>query len=894
MHSEERDMSERNGAAGGGMRLSRRGDGADEQLRLTEGGSALIDASFGGAKKAVMVWPGGYSDLGATFALAALRAQEDGEGAFRAVVYPWRNSGMTMSMKSLMVHEEDIVASARARATVREAAKGDWTPGRAGSEAYDLVMLRLGSVGSAPARRGARPKAQAAQPHPMLDDLFPVFAPFKDGKPGYGNAGDSFLRRIVKHTDIAAVGGSWFDEQRQTVGDPELSPYALFGVPAATGAEPDRFGEWLDAVGGEAPRAVYLDLTANGLKAMGRRWRDKAKRFVAEAEARWPGVSVVAVTDSPKTLDVVTESKAAFMDEREIVLSGLGSLAFPADAESSGLRAAGDGPKWTVAPRDKSVMEIIHSAYDLSSELYDMKPKQSEPGAAVWDLARRILLMNSFPCGWGPLRAHVEKEHRGEVPEMFAKRYFPILAVQRVNAAQKAMAASTDKTVRLCSEKVRELLGKYSIYLNKIKEDTPISQTLRRVVPALAASAGRDKVVVNFCSADARDLFNDILLPQMEKASKTKLRDRVVATWRGDVKHRLLRGEAAKWGTLILVGPTHEDIGHVLSASVQPKSTMVLTDAASAADIVPQLTLVADAADGADWAEGVLALRDTLSDGIGNLPDFTSLFDRHALREAAALIPTEIVVEQPGGGDDTTVIFVGDKNKATLSLRTEIGDIRCADATPVLVLTDDAGTPFRRAMASEVEEGDVVLVPSETMSPTLMTALRGIEYEDAEKRDSLRAYHTAVRKGVAALPWSDLGEERAILALMRKSIPDAPDEELGNIRRWIAVKPGQEKPDAPGDVTRFRAFARAVGIPDADAEAYWADTIEPWRDLRRENGKDLYMQAIAYLEDPDTAAVHLGLSPSTHDAVMNETFSRMARVDSVRRRQEAAPAPRRR
>lgn len=847
-----------NDAAAKLSRLTRQGQ-PDVPLTLSEGGAAILRAAERaetGESLGVMIWPGGPRELGAAFAMAALRAQARGAGNFRAVIYPWHGSGQVASMRQLMVDEAPLVSLARGRIAARGASP---SPEATGLASYDLLALRLATLGGEAQRMKGRRRSTNLPPearHPTLADLFPIFAPGRDPREGYANAGGSFLGRIRDYTDIPAVmGDELFAHHASIVGDPSLSPYALFGVPPAKG---ELMGRWLDRINGAAPRVLFVDAGDQGRTGQGG-WRGETARFIDAARERWPGVGVVAVTDDPKTLREMTTATRTrprpMVSAGELVLSSSRSLTSAAGGAAG--PAAEVRTKWSVAPKDKSVLGVVHEGMNLMSACYD--DGMREAGAASWALAKSMQALTNAPCGWESTRDLLDRDFGGQVPEAISKRHLPTLHLQRVMQAVREGGPHADR--------MKALIRDVNRVLPNMRHATPVSNTLRRLMETMSRSGGARRLVFAFRTPDHVRHFNALLRPTLSREVLSRLGDRVLATHREELRILLDRGDASKWVSLILVDPQQQDIGVVMSARKPPGNATILTDASSAVALVRDLSVVSRIGRGSEWAPVLSALAEALERDIEALPDLKRLFERHEpdTRDERVAEPT----------------LVGPR--ADLSILTDDGDdIRCA-ATMVLVHNEDGGgTPFRRVRASAVEEGDTILVPSEDISPTLTAALRALDRDEADQRRTLAEYHHAVRTLHRRMNWSERGREHDILERMRRDAPELEDGEIANIRRWTSVEPGQDVPQAPGDRRRFEAFASALGMDTARTERYWEEAILPWRDLKRVNGQDLYQRAVGFLSDPDSAAIRLGLGNDAYDAVMAETAVRMRRVREIR------------
>ena len=611
----------------------------DVSLSLTEGGAAVIaatDAAASGGRSGVLVWPGGFPEIGAAFGVAALRAQEAGETTFRALVFPWRGAGTTGSMSSLMADETPVAKAALGRAGKRATLKAARTPADRAKEAYDVLAIRMKSLSDpegARKARGARSLPSALR-HPTLDELFPVFAP--PARPGDvpTRGGSGFMARIRGYTDVGEMlGRRDFDSYAALVEDPVHSPYSLHGMPGASRAG---WQAAMNSMGGEAPRMVFLDLGEAGRKALGKsNWREKALAFVADAEARWPGIGIVAVTDTPKaSRDIANPAKGkAIVPVMVPVLSGIPALTTAA-APSGGPRKT---TRWIVAPKDKSLEKVVHDSLNMMHSMYGWG--QSAGGYASDAVQERMLRMANSPCGWGATRKLLEGQHDGDIPQILMGHYFPSVYLSRVLEAARA---EDEKGEAANGAAIRTYVNFVQEQMTKMRQETPVANKLRGLLPGLVDKKAR-KIALAFRNSDMCELFRECFLPSLPTDVRAGVAMRTVPMSRSNLKVRLADGEGPGWDALIMVNPEQGDIGLVMSCPRPPPRALVLTDAYSAQNLANQMDMTSRIVRDTSWGEDIAELVRELRDGISNLPDLRELFE-DGRREAAEARPQAVVL----------------------------------------------------------------------------------------------------------------------------------------------------------------------------------------------------------------------------------------------------------
>jgi hypothetical protein len=164
--------------------------------------------------------------------------------------------------------------------------------------------------------------------------------------------------------------------------------------------------------------------------------------------------------------------------------------------------------------------------------------------------------------------------------------------------------------------------------------------------------------------------------------------------------------------------------------------------------------------------------------------------------------------------------------------------------------------PFSKVTVSQLRGGDRFFV----ITPEFLDAAFDKINITAMAADTLKAYHARVVERVRDIRRRSLREKAEVIQLRMKGGSRGADigegENVGNIVRWINVDGLLEmprelvKPHAPRLRRVFRLFMKALGVPDGEAEWYWAAAIQSTRTVRVRAGLDRNRVFYKLLLDP--------------------------------------------
>ena len=186
-----------------------------------------------------MAWPSRPGGGFAAGALAMREARASGRLAYATLAFwPWR-SGATWAARSVLVHPGDV-AQAAARAADEMHRGAAWAQPDLAHNSLCLLEMRLRdlTVASGAASNGTRTERPNIIVHsPTLLETTSVFAPREGPRaPAYAADGQQVLRRVRDYTHIGDRNAG-LEGHIAAVGDPLKTPFAIFGLPAATKLE---------------------------------------------------------------------------------------------------------------------------------------------------------------------------------------------------------------------------------------------------------------------------------------------------------------------------------------------------------------------------------------------------------------------------------------------------------------------------------------------------------------------------------------------------------------------------------------------------------------------------------------------------------------------------------
>ncbi|PWC32059.1 hypothetical protein TSO221_31575 [Azospirillum sp. TSO22-1] len=673
--------------------------------------------------------------------------------------------------------------------------------------------------------------------------MFPIFEPDEAGT-DYPTAEARLLHRMRNWTALFEEGVP-ADRLAEMAADPVFCPFRLFTIP---GESPKR---WLPLLRTEALRkrpidVVMIDLTRRGRDALGVDWGKRLTTFLDHLDAN--------VVVAPPTL-VITESPFVAKTAREIVSNRLRARRRGATAaERSPARLIGvlteDGATLggsesqstsplhplnvSVYLKDVSLMALRDMTLGAVRELQEYGSDGLQASSHVrraYGFVRRAV---GLPCGLRAAQMVLRRDRaneEGEIPETLASQYFEAKVLADLSDAAARVPAFAQQILAY-GELIRRFLA-------DLQTSTPISRTLDKLLEELTRKSTKSIIVLP--SAEAVEFLEARLAADRNGQDLSlRMEDKVQIVSRHLLGDALRQAAQRSSGVkrVALVQPRLEEVRKVLLMPDTDATFLLLDDAAGIGLVAADLAGITGVPGLERVAERVRSLLDQISDRQDQLPDPSLEID----------VPLPI---------SRTLDFTRDEGQrydgpiVELTVSSSF-KVRYRPNSDALLLTDDDLQPFRRCHASEVEVGSRMLV----LSPPLMERLRKTFARRGNTSAVLRLYHDEVASARERIPGRSRTEKaRHVLnMLLRADGARFTDSDLDNVRRWLAVDPTADDgvPNAPRDLTRYRAFAKAIGIQPALIDTLWRDGIHISRRFNISEGLGFHRRYVHFLMDPDT------------------------------------------
>lgn len=763
----------------------------------------------------LLVWPC-RSDNG--FMAAALHLLEGRVQGFHATqtigLWPWRG-GIVHTSKSVLVEPDTLVRYARAAAQDR--ANGvPWTREPFGGDAHEMVHLRLDDLKKEP--RATKSGIEVRLP--SLFELTSFFEPTAGTTP-YVSDLDHFLNRVRRYTQINVRRGLTA-RYAQALGDPALSPLAVFGLPSSDDKTLARCLSF-ERFGRSRLDAVIVDLTRTAVNALGDNWPAALARLLVALDrlgAARPGVVVLAedVFVHRKAEGVLREAAQAtrphrpMPEPRGVMLRAQGFLgdAAPDGMSYPAMDVHADLKDGRLLTLRKDVLEAARSM------------EEAEDRLAAAALRTGLLFVRStanLPVGLGQARSIVETMHatEDEADRAVRRKFFVSTALQPLTeAASASVHRETLLSFRL----------KFKTLAEGWENGTPVSEKLVSLARKLGEGA-RDTMLV---------------LPDRHVVNLYSLSDAAMSTRWHVAEPRSMLEVASMHGCehWIVVRPSNETLRTLLTVSPGPRRIDLIGDAAGTALLQAELKPIS----ALDAFAALRARATNFLKAIGqSVSSFTTDYDE--IHARVATLPDKLDFTRSGGE------YTGPR----VRLVTEGGYVLLyRPLSEVLRHTPDDLRAFDKVDARSVQPLDTILV----LTPGLMELLRRELARAPRTVETLRKYHGEVGRRCQDLPGLTLRDKaRSVVCMIQAAHPEFQDSEVGNVTRWLGVDlqtldDPSALPQAPRTRQRFGWFMEALKVVPALADAWWLHGILLTRSYRMSEGMQFNQRAVDFISDPES------------------------------------------
>ena len=794
--------------------------------------NAVLESVKDGADRIVLAWPKRPGGAFVSAALALREARASGTLSHATLGYwPWR-PGATWSARSILVCPEDLVTCARRISTHCDQTVS-WRIDGIDQRSLCMTELRLADlVSGGPARKncGKGPTAELAEVvvrSPSLLETTAVFPPSEQPGTPYLADPEQVLKRVRAHTKIGKL-----EAHGASVGNPDVTPFAVLGLPAHKRWESFRrqmsFGR-IDRLGLDA---IVVDLTDAGRQDMPQQWEDSLNALLLSLDhvpGRRPPLAIIC--EDPHTMRRAAKAlrihgntlrpqrarpieSGAYLDQPGMI--GPAAI-FPADLPSVSFDAD---------IKDASLAPLRTALLSLGGEL--RAARETDCARAVSQALGFLRRSVCLPFGMREAKEIADVIHDGddEVDVAVRAMFRPKVALAKLSAIADLVPTKASEALRLSAS----IQAKVSAW----EEETPVSAKLAALLNA--APDGATGILVVVSDRRIADLF---ILSERVKRWK------IVVVSANDLAAHLT---VARPRHMIVVGPTPETLHVLLTSAAVPSSVSLLGDSSGVGLLAAELGPIERLPEFAPLAARASALRKALSRGGSD-----ESLDLDEASFEASDVPTIRKADFTRSGE----AYAGD----TVLIRTRRGEFVYRSSSTVLVHSAGEIRPFVQQEAQRIRVGDAILALSPDIHETLRRAISG----SRKSRDELAVYHKQVAARRGATPGATLSEKaRYVLEAMKLIDSSVSDAEWQKVRRWLSADQGTESADGgrqPGAARqweRFKVFWEAAGMQPMAAQAYWRAAIVPTRSYRVQEGFAFNQRVTQFVLDPEGVALGAG------------------------------------
>ena len=794
--------------------------------------NAILDAVEDGADRVVLAWPARPGGGFAAAAVALREARARGRLAHATLgLWPWRN-GATWAARSVLVHPGDAAqAGARAADEIQRGAA--WADSDLAHDSLCLLEMRLRDLMTTN-RPSTGDQSSSSQSSiivrsPTLLETTSVFAPRDLARsPPYGHDDAQVLRRVRDHTHMGDKNAG-LEVHVAGIGDPMRAPFAVFGLPAASKAEP--LVQCLDFARfrSKSLDALVVDMTRTGRSELPDDWEARFSIVLQALDSvphRRPPVVVLAedAFTLRKAVRTLRSHNAALRPPRRMPLE-VGAFLPEPGLFGAGAVLTAELPPITFEAdiKDASLAILRKELITLGRNL-----RQAGQATAADGVSRALAFVRrsaSLPIGLREAREIADILHDGDDEVDAAVR-----SLFRPKMALGPLAAAADLAPQF-GEEARRLVQEVEAKVGAWEEETPVSAKLVHVL--------KDALW------NSRETL--LTIPDRRVADVYLSSDRALGVLCEVADHRELsdRLNSICPERTIVVGPTPDVVRALLTAPASPERVLLLGDAAGSALLAAEIAPLSRIAAFAPIAGRARALSAALQRGGAN--EQLDLAEAE-FRVAASLPEGEIDFTRAGEAYQGDILHVITSRGHHLAYR---------PTSDVLKFSAGETRPFERAQARDVQPGDRILVLDASVREPIRRALAG----SRESLKNLALYHSRVAAIRAATPGvSDAEKARWVLAAMRALDLDIAQNEIQNVSRWLTAdkapggSDGGRQPRAARDWPRFRVFMQAAGVDAHSAELYWRAAIVPARSYRVHEGYLFNQRVVHFVLDPEGAA----------------------------------------
>lgn len=827
-----------------GLRLRADDAGVEIQpIRAVEKlAGTMLSVAASKAPRSVLLWPGSLRSIGLAHAIAtAAQWQIGNKKGLRTLVYPAK-SNFLRTLNHAHVDKGDLVKLARD--LYEDSAKPNHKVVVSLRE-KDAFWLALNNLSEDPGERV----------HPSLAELLPHFFASNEFD-GWKSCDGDLFRHIKRHMKTRGDKRALGQFTIARLSDPSSAPDAIFAISwRATKSDIRNALRELKDAG--PPEVVIIDLT-RGLRKDNPNWKANAISFLETVQKTFQH-------DTPPPLIVIDEphvrshlikalSKSAVKKgdaSKWLLGSGLPVEGIVCTAGRDGLTRFGVRQEGPPQAKDIHVAITDTEASVVVALLGRVREGLENPGwlQAIEDAERYLSTLAALPSS---TRMLVQWLDEADVPMAVRKNY--AWPVYRSALEQVLHDPSFRKRCLL-----QQTIDQGSALWENYENGTPMARKLADLIEE--HTRGSERCCIVFTRPTARRLaerYFETYDGYPEGAGYEVLKDCVRFIVSRDLE---LGMERRPNETVVFAGLDEVSMRSLLVDEDISSPCYVLLTRRNAAYLRATLRAV-KAIPGFDH------LKKRLESVLNQLPDFPGADERTSLSRSDFVLPTFSFEH----GLSSYLAHEDEHDEAAWEMLLDSGArIRRNPASRIYVYDPALShTPTRGFLAATVgnlEEGDHVFVMSAELRELTESALKeaGVPISnDRHFESTLRQYHERVGELARAVPGTSLTEKarslKAAFEMYLDSNGHMPAD--GTIRNWLDVDRFREvsfenaKPSAPRSEPHFKAFAKAIGLPDHEAIGFWRMVIQPLRGVRRADGRRVTDAYTDLLLDPESTVVH--------------------------------------
>lgn len=860
----------------------------DDDPAHHEPGSALrwlvdlyLKAAEQRSRHIAVVWPVFPKHLQLVHALATLERWRDGDKmGVRGMLYPVKSN----VFHALNRYRLDHHALIRMYAPLQEDAQGAaQVPLKRGCRDRDAIVYAFNSR----VRDATPPYYQ----NPALSELLPHYYAGPETS-AWSSCAGALLAQLGAKLQGRSHATSLRSSNCVNLGHPAKAPDALFALDGRLNrSDLERMFRQLKLVGRTVglPEVVLIHAT-RAIRKEASGWAGSLARFCMQLEeffgVKAPGVLVV--TDEPPAAYQLQRDLRKYDAKRAPELRWKHSEhAFRIEAQPSPVPNDGLLPTGQAEPRKPMPREIVTDVVDaqaagvaqnfyriageLERERVDVKPLR--------DAARHLRRVAAWPCGARDV--HEWLEESGADQDKHASMSWAALLPALTQFMHRGDAGEHHATLKAC-------ISRASKFVQDYENATPLAL---RMVHHVEARLRRAKQLTLVLPTEGHRRLARRFLGRYDRwqegvtAEVVSTRVMLATT----VELQGVLASLAKHGDLLFVGldAAAESLRTLMVDDRVPKHVGLLLTQQNGQYLRSCLVpLVEHHAAFKSWKPRM----ESILRGLANVPPNDAvLSDTDLGLPSVRSAPT---VNEASAEDDDA-----DPNAWTV----QFDDDRVVRRSPAhrVHLYDPAnreasGRGFLPKEVRKLSPGDNVCLFTPELRDQVADALTkaGIALQrDVRYEELLRLYHQDVMAHVndAYPSGTFIAKVRAIraaiLAAHPKWVEELPEEQ--SVRAWVDLGRtpfrsfSELRPQAPAKREHFMALASVIGMSESSARRYWDCVINPLRNARRHDGRNLSDECARMLLQPESVEVHKRVPRQTLNQLFDHAMQCLHTVEGV-------------